>query len=179
MVFDIYVLIEAIYLIIPAYAANGLVPIIKGKHPIDFGKKLFGKPVLGPGKTWEGLIFGCIIGTIIATIMMFAHPFLPWDASPVALNIVPMTPLLGFLMGLGAMVFDSIGSFIKRRFGLKRGQAAPLLDQEDFLVGALVFASLLVSVQLGWWIWLLIITPIIHWIASMIGYLIKIKKEPY
>lgn len=180
-VFNIYIFVEALWLIIPAYGANGLVPIIKGRHPIDFGKRLKdGQPVFGPGKTWEGLIFGCIIGAILGIVEMLAFPYLPWDAAnPVTLTIVTMGPALGFLLGFGAMVGDLAGSFIKRRFRIERGKPAPLLDQEDFLVGALVFASLLVSIKIHWVIMLAVITPIFHWVANGIAYLIKIKKEPW
>lgn len=181
--FDIYTLVEALWLIIPAYAANGLVPVVRkfGKtHPIDGGRKFIdNRPLLGPGKSWEGLILACVVGALIGTFLMFVQPLLPWDLSPVQLDIVPMSPVLGLLLGLGAMIFDSIGSFIKRRLKLKRGQIAPLLDQEDFLIGSLLFASLLVSIKLDWWIWLLVITPIIHLPASVVAYWLKVKREPW
>ena len=48
-----------------------------------------------------------------------------------------------------------------------------------FLVGAFIFASLVVSLELGWIVLLVIITPIIHWVASACGYLLKVKKEPW
>lgn len=179
MVFDIYTLVEAVWLILPAYAANGLVPVFKGKHPIDAGRIFFGNPLFGAGKTWEGLIIGTIIGGIIGLIEMLAFPYLPWEVSPVALNIVPMSVALGFLLGFGAMFGDLIGSFVKRRFGLQRGKPAPLLDQEDFLLGSLLFAGFLVVIEIDWIILLVVITPAIHWAASIIGYLLKVKKEPY
>lgn len=180
-VFNIFIFVEALWLVIPAYGANGLVPIIKGRHPIDGGKRLRdGQPVFGPGKTWEGLIFGCFVGAVLGTIEMLAFPCLPWGAaSPVVLTIVPMGPLLGFLLGFGAMLGDLAGSFIKRRFRIGRGKPAPLLDQEDFLVGALLFALLMVPIKLEWVIILAVLTPIFHWVANGIAYLARIKKEPY
>ena len=45
-----------------------------------------------------------------------------------------------FLSALGAMTGDAIGAFIKRRLNMKPGQAAPILDQWDFVFGALAFA---------------------------------------
>jgi CDP-2,3-bis-(O-geranylgeranyl)-sn-glycerol synthase len=90
-----------------------------------------------------------------------------------------MTPLLGFLLGFGAMAGDAAGSFLKRRLGLERGKPAPLLDQDDFIAGALLSASLLVAVRLEWAILLLVLTPVIHFAACIIGYLLKVKKEPW
>ncbi len=184
MVFDIYTLVEALYLILPAYAANGLVPAfvkLRGRsHPIDANKNFVdGRPLFGTGKTWEGLIFGTLIGGIIGLAEQLAYPYLPWGISPIALNIVPMSFLLGFILGLGAMLGDLIGAFFKRRVGLKRGQPAPILDQEDFLIFAVVFASFVVPIKIGWFILLLIITPLIHWLACFIGWLIKVKMEPW
>ena len=180
MPLDVYVLVEAIWLILPAYAANGLIPIFRGKHPIDFNKKFFDRqPILGKGKSWEGLVFACIIGIVIALIQAFAYPFLPWDLSPIQLTIVPMTATLGFLLGFGAVIGDMVGSFIKRRLKLQRGRPAPLLDQEDFLLGALLFASFIIAIKIEWVIILLILTPIIHFVASFVGYKIRLKREPY
>ena len=179
MVFDIFTLVEAIWLIIPAYAANGLAPLSKGMHPIDGGKKFRGKELFGPGKTWEGLIFGTIVAILIAFIMAGAQNLLPWGLSPQPLNIVSMSALLGLFLGLGSMIGDVAGSFIKRRFALKRGSAAPILDQDDFIVGSLLFAAIIIPIAWQWAVLLLIITPIFHLIANIIGYFCKIKNRPY
>lgn len=178
-IFNIYILVEVIWIILPAYAANGLAPLARGKRPIDGGRKLGGDRLFGDGKTWEGLILGIVVAVVIALVEMAAYPYLPWDISPVTLVIIPMSVTLGFLLGLGAMLGDLAGSFIKRRFGLKRGRSAPLLDQEDFLIGCLLLASLLVIVKIEWWILLIVITPVLHWVACVIGYIFKVKKTPY
>lgn len=179
-IFNIFIFVEAIWLILPAYAANGLVPFFKGKHPVDFNKNFFdGRPILGAGKSWEGLLAGSVIGIIIAFIQIIAFPYLPFGISPVQLNIIPMSLMLGFLFGFGAIAGDMVASFFKRRIGLRRGQSAPILDQDDFVVGALIFASLLIMIKIEWVIMLLVITPIFHLLANVIGYLIRVKKQPY
>lgn len=178
-IFSIYTLVEAIFLVLPAYAANGLAPVFGGTHPIDSGRSWRGKPLFGPGKTWEGLAFGSITGMIVGAIEMFAAPYLPWGLSPAPLDIAPMTPVLGLVLGFGAMLGDLAGSFIKRRLGLRRGQAAPILDQDNFIVGSLALASLLIPVRWEWAILLLIITPLIHWLACIIGYALRIKQTPW
>ena len=179
-IFNIYILVEAVWLVLPAYAANGLVPIFKGRRRLDFGRDFSdGRPILGSGKTIEGFITGCVVGAIIAVVEMLAFPYLPWGLSDIPLTIVPMSPLLGFLLGLGAMSGDSAGSFVKRRLNMKRGQPAPLLDQLDFLLGAFLFSLLLITLKIDWVVLMLVLTPVFHWLACAIGYLLKIKKEPW
>lgn len=176
---DIYTFIEAVWLMWPAYGANGLCMFARGKRAIDGGRKWKGKAILGPGKTWEGLALGVIVATLVATLQMFAYHYLPWSASPVALDIVLMTPLLGFMMGLGAMLGDMGGSAIKRRLNIDRGKPAPLLDQLDFIAGMLIFASLLVAIKWEWAVILLVMTPVIHLAANGVAYLLKLKNVPY
>lgn len=186
MVFDIFTFVEGLWILLPAYAANGLAPLVKFKknlHPIDSNKKLGGKPLFGPGKSWEGLLVGVTVAVIIALVQQLAYPFLPWhlseDIHGVALYIAPMSSALGFLLGLGAMTGDLVKSFFKRRLGLDRGRPAPVIDQDDFVLGGFLFASLLVPIRFSWVILYLIITPIFHWIACFIGYKLGVKKEPW
>jgi CDP-2,3-bis-(O-geranylgeranyl)-sn-glycerol synthase len=182
MVFTIYNLVEAIWLILPAFAANGLTPLVglrKGLHPIDGGRKLAGKRVLGDGKSWEGLALGTMVGLAIALVEMAASPYLPWGMSEVPLTIVPMGAALGLALGLGAMLGDVAGSFVKRRFGRDRGSPVPLLDQLDFLAGALIAASLVVTVKLEWVILLAVLTPVVHLAANVIGFRLGVKRTPW
>ena len=186
MVFDIFTLVEGLWILLPAYAANGFAPLAKYRsrlHPIDGGRLFRGKPLFGQGKSWEGLLIGVAIAIVISLIQQTAFPFLPWSLSDelhgVTLNIVPMTALLGGLLGLGSMLGDLGASFIKRRLGMRRGRSFPFLDQNDFLIGALLLASLLVAVQISWVILYLILTPLFHFIASFLGYKMGVKREPY
>lgn len=177
--FTLYVLVEAVWLILPAYAANGLAPLARGRRYIDGGRKLQGRPVFGAGKTWEGLLFGSFMGAVIGAVQQFASPYLPWSASPVALHTVPMSALLGLLLGAGAMLGDLCGAFVKRRLNMPRGQSAPILDQLDFIVGALILSSALITIKWEWAVLLVVMTPFLHLVANVIAYLIRLKKEPW
>ena len=176
---DIYTFVEAVWLMWPAYGANGLCMLARGKRRIDFGRTLGKKPIFGKGKTWEGLILGVIVAMLVASLQMFVYPYLPWDLSPVSLDIVLMSPFLGFVIGLGAMAGDLGGSFIKRRLGLERGRPFPILDQLDFMIGMFIFLGLVIALKWEWVVILLVLTPVIHLIANGIAYLLKIKKVPY
>ena len=178
-IFNIYVFVEAMWLILPSYGANGLVPLFRGRHPIDGGRKLVKNRLFGAGKTWEGLAAGVFVAMAIVLVQQLAFPYLPWHISATPLVIAPMTAQLGLLLGMGAMLGDLGGSFLKRRFGVARGEPAPLLDQEDFLIGSLLFASLIIGFSVEWWVLLLVITPVLHWTACIIGYIFKVKRTPY
>lgn len=172
MVWEFFV--HYLQIAVPAYIANGSPPfLIKlKKHPLDFGKKWKGQRLLGDGKTFEGFILASVMALLtgyleLQIISQFNYNFL---------NI----PLLGFLfIGVGAMVGDALGSFIKRRMRLKRGENAGLLDMLDFIIGAFVFAYFFAPYSLLTFITALITTPIVHRVANIIGYKIGVKKEPW
>lgn len=182
MVFTIYNLVEALWLVIPAYAANGLTPLIglsKNLHTIDGGRMLGKSRLLGEGKTWEGLAFGVAVAAAIALVEMLAWPYLPWELSDIPLMIVPMSPLLGLALGMGAMLGDAAGSFVKRRLNVQRGSPVPLLDQLDFLLGAFLLAVLVVPVKPEWVLLMVVITPVLHLTANLIGFRLGVKKTPW
>jgi len=176
---DFSILFNTIWFILPAYVANSIaidvsaVPFLK-KHstPVDFGRSFRGKRILGDGKTWRGLIAAIIAGTVVGALQAEYGPGLS-DALPA------MTPLLGFLLGLGAMVGDMTASFLKRQSGFKRGAMVPLLDQLDYVFMAFFFAWIIVPVD---WVMLLVacvITLPLHIFANLFAYAIKIKKVPW
>ena len=97
---------------------------------------------------------------------------------------------IGYVLGFGSLVGDSVGSFFKRRRGLKRegdvSSKAPLLDTLPFAIICFIFGLVLFPNQLyGSWqlipsmVWLLILTPIIHRSVNVLGYKLGLKSVPY
>ncbi|WXG40634.1 MAG: CDP-2,3-bis-(O-geranylgeranyl)-sn-glycerol synthase [Candidatus Freyarchaeum deiterrae] len=93
--------------------------------------------------------------------------------------ILAPTIFHGFLLSFGALIGDLIGSFIKRRLNLERGRPAPPLDQLDFIIGALLFSFIDFIPPIEIIIVLVVLTPIIHLAANIIGYKLRLKKEPW
>jgi CDP-2,3-bis-(O-geranylgeranyl)-sn-glycerol synthase len=83
---------------------------------------------------------------------------------------------LGFLLSSGALFGDMMGSFIKRRLGIKQGRPAPILDQLNFIFGALLFTYPFSPIPLDMIITICLITPIVHLTSNIIAYKLKIKK---
>ena len=176
----LFELILGFWIIIPAYAANGFAPLARGRRRIDFGKKFLDRrEIFGPGKTWEGLFLALTSGTLFGTLEIYLYPTLSSIAFEAGLNLPELSFLSVFFVPLGAMIGDMAGSFIKRRLGLKRGSPAPLLDQLDFVFGAFLFASFFVKLTFLSVILFVIITPLVHYIASFIGYKLGVKKVPW
>lgn len=176
----------ALWFILPAYVANAFAVIFSGGPPIDFGRFFVdGRRVFGDGKTVGGFVGGVVIGIVVSEIqVMLSSYILKLIAIYYVIDVyvaflIKSSLLRGFLLSFGAMFGDLIGSFVKRRLGLRRGAPAPLLDQLDFLLGAIVFTNLICPLQFKYAVILLIITPIIHLGSNIIGYMFKLKKEPW
>ena len=170
-------LVKSILYVLPAYVANGSpvvgVRIIGRRTPLDRGAKAWdGRRVLGDGKTVEGLIIGITIGTLAGLIL-----YLCGNVGSYRAVLEPS------LLASGAMLGDLVGSFIKRRIGLRRGQPAPGLDQLGFLVAALALSS----IAYGFPSWmdaltlmlLLAVTALLHLGTNYLAYLLGLKAEPY
>lgn len=168
------------WILFPAYAANMFPPLAKGKIPIDFGKKFFdGRRILGKGKTFEGLGLGLLAGFLVGALETFTYPALSDYSLSWGVVMPEMSLFLGFMIALGALFGDSAGSFLKRRLGMESGADAPLLDQLNFIVGALVFAYAFTTITLGMMFFMLVVTPLIHRITCMAGYKLGLKKVPW
>lgn len=167
-------LLQALWFILPAYAANAFPTLLRGKRPLDLGKKFHNQRILGDGKTVEGTTGGVLFGFFIGLIQICVQGFIPTD-----LEMIEMSLPLILLLSTGAIFGDIIGSFIKRRFNIERGRPLPLLDQLGFLIFAILFASFILTIKIEIIIVLLVITPPIHLITNMVGYLAKVKKTPW
>jgi len=172
--------VKAMFILFPAYAANGFPPLARGSLPIDFKKKWpDGNRVLGDGKTIEGFSIGLIAGAFVGALESFVEPFLNSYATMWSVQIPPMNFLIGFLIAFGALFGDSCGSFIKRRFGFERGKEVLFLDQWNFVIGAVIFTFLFTPITIWMLLLMLILTFVIHRIANIIGHKLKVKKEPW
>jgi CDP-2,3-bis-(O-geranylgeranyl)-sn-glycerol synthase len=157
--------IEALKFMFPAYCANAVPVIAGGGTPLDFGRKfLDGKPIFGKNKTFQGFVFGLVVGTLVglSESMFFGYPI-----------------FFGLLLSLGALFGDLAGAFLKRRLGIPPGGLLPIIDQVDFVVGALLFSLPLQILYLNLGIVVLVITPPIHLLTNYIAYKLGLKNNPW
>lgn len=182
--------VYAIYFMLPAYLANVSALAFGGGKPIDFNRNFpDGNRIFGDGKTWRGAIIGTMVGTGIGIIQGVVSvyvidgfnifsPLNSYYYSILPINIVEGA-LFGFFMGAGALIGDSCGSFIKRRIKIKRGKPAPFLDQLDFVIGALLFVSIIIVIPFNLIVLILILSLFLHLGANIIAYLLGMKDVWY
>ena len=159
-------IVAALKFIFPAYCANATPVLAGGGTKMDFGKNFVdGKRVFGNNKTFRGFFFGWAVGMLVGSVESVVFPGFP------VLFIV--------LIPLGALLGDLTGAFIKRRIGIAPGGLLPIVDQIDFVVGAVVFAIPLVIVSWELAVTVLLITPPIHLFTNYLAYKLKLKRHPW
>ena len=168
------------WILFPAYAANVFPPLVKGRIRLDERRKMKdGKRVLGDGKTLEGMIAGIIMGTAIGALEWAVLPYINAYSSQFGVVFPHMSIFVGSMIAFGAVFGDMAASFVKRRIGMRRGQSAFLLDQLDFIAGAIVFAYAFTQISIYMMFFMLVVTPAIHFASCVIGYKLGVKKVPW
>ena len=185
--------LEGLWLFLPAYVAN-MSPVFAAKlfpkwsAPIDGGRLARdGKRVLGPGKTWRGLVGGAVAGAAVAVVLSFAAAgIFRGDDFGRSLG----SPAWAIAL-FGGLVGDAVKSYFKRRRGKERGQPWVPFDQLDFVVfGLLAVAAASPLLADGWarhaflgdWLVLVtivVLTPALHFLVNVIGYGLKLKDVPW
>ncbi|MCW4047448.1 MAG: CDP-2,3-bis-(O-geranylgeranyl)-sn-glycerol synthase [Candidatus Bathyarchaeota archaeon] len=161
-------LAEALKFIFPAYCANAAPVLAGGGLPMDFGKNfLDGKRIFGKNKTFRGFFFGWAIGIIVGLVEGAVFGFQSYSV------------LFSVLTPLGALFGDLTGAFLKRRLNIAPGGLLPIVDQVDFVVGALVFSLPLAMVYWQLAVAVIIITPPIHLLTNYVAYKLKLKSNPW
>jgi len=157
--------LDALKLIFPAYCANAAPVLFGGGLPLDFGKNFYdGRPIFGKNKTFKGFFSGLVMGTLAGVVesLFFEYP-----------------PYFGFLLSLGALIGDLAGAFLKRRMGIPPGGILPIVDQIDFVIGALVFSIPLNMLFPELVIAIFVITPPLHLLTNFAAYKMGLKNTPW
>ena len=177
----------AIWFLLPAAAANGI-PVLaaaipwlkKYDAPIDGGKKWRGHALLGPHKTWRGIIAGILIATFVLWVQQLLASHFDWAryaSGPVDYARMPVL-ILGPLFAIGALGGDAIESFFKRQRDIKSGGSWLFFDQTDYIIGSIIVSLFFVILSPVQYAWMLVIWFVVHILASYIGYKFGIKDSP-
>ena len=130
---------QMLYLMAPAYLANMTPPFVRfwsgWNRPIS-------ERWLGSHKTVLGAVAGVSVAIGVALIQARIH----WRGGIVDYDL---WPIIGLLLGVGAIGGDVVKSFVKRRRGVSPGARWVPFDQVDFVIGALLLIAPLAG--LSWW----------------------------
>ncbi|MET1123930.1 MAG: CDP-2,3-bis-(O-geranylgeranyl)-sn-glycerol synthase [Archaeoglobaceae archaeon] len=176
------VIAKIVWLLLPAYTPNNFAVLLGGGRPIDLGRNFIdGKRILGDGKTFRGF-FGGVAGGIFVANVQYGIEKLTGVEIYSSLSYSEFF-VLTFLLTLGAMLGDSVGSFLKRRFGYERGEPFPVVDQLTFLLISLAIAS---TSDAFWKLFdtttvllAIVITPPLHVFVNFLAYMLKLKEVPW
>lgn len=142
--------------------ANAAPLLLGGGTPLDRGKNfLDGERILGDHKTVRGLFAGIIAGSALG----------------LGESLVDSRLLLGgFMIGLGAVLGDLLGAFLKRRLRMKPGSPLPIVDQLDFVFGGLLLGLFVFPMSLISILIVVLATPPIHLGTNYGAYLLGLKR---
>ncbi len=177
----------AIWFLLPAALANAvpvfaavIPPFNRWQAPLDGGRIFRGKELLGPHKTWRGLISGILVATITLWLQQLAVAHFSWAhqvSSGVDYASLP-TLLMGPLLGIGALGGDAVESFFKRQSGVHSGEPWIPFDQLDYIIGSVLVSLPFAILSLSVYIWITLIWFVTHLLVSYIGWLVGLKGHP-
>jgi len=208
-------LIFTLLFIVPAYISNASMVFTGGGKPIDGGRNFRdGRRILGDHKTWNGLKGPLYIGIPISFFIFLLFNVLWISIKEIILDglahgqyilysnvnvfeyyfiggefpinfIILIVRII--LASYGAVIGDLIGSFLKRRVNIKSGAPFWIIDQLDFAICALLFASIpsfffptyFLLPDIFIIIFLLILTPAVSIIANTVAYIAGVKEVPW
>jgi CDP-2,3-bis-(O-geranylgeranyl)-sn-glycerol synthase len=174
--------VGALWAMLPAYVPNNAAVLFGGGRPLDGGRNLGERRILGDGKTWRGTIAGIGTGVVLAGVLNVVR-----ERAGAAIGVtLPSFPApAAVALAAGAMLGDILASFLKRRTGRDRGAAFPGLDQLDFVVAALALAAVVApdwtkeTFTPGRLVVVTIVTPALHLVTNAGAYLLGLKDEPW
>jgi CDP-2,3-bis-(O-geranylgeranyl)-sn-glycerol synthase len=177
----------ALWFLLPTALAN-VSPILTNKipgfkkwqAPIDGGRMYRGRALLGPHKTWRGLVSGLVMATAVLWLQQLLVVRTGWAVSLVG-NVdyahLP-TLVLGPLFGLGAIGGDAIESFFKRRLRIPSGDSWIPFDQLDYIIGGILVSLPFVLLRPALYGWMLVLYFVIHLGSSYLGWRTGFKERP-
>jgi CDP-2,3-bis-(O-geranylgeranyl)-sn-glycerol synthase len=168
------------WIMLPAYVPNPAAVILGGGRPIDGGRlHADGNRLLGDGKTVRGLLLGILAGVLVGGVQLLAQT----QALPAFLP--RHTLLTVFLMATGALAGDLVKSYFKRRKGIPQGRKWPVADQYDLVAGALLLTLIatplwvLSNLTIPIFLWILVLTPLLHRAFNLLGHSMGVKDVPW
>lgn len=167
-------LLQAIYFVLPAYAAN-MAPVIVGKLNLPLAKPISSK-YFGSHKTFRGFYAAYFFALAALTLQSYLYSKgMLLDISLINYQNINLF-FYAFLFGIGALTGDLLKSFVKQKLKRKSGSIFFPWDQLDFIFGALLFVAPFYWPPTEVILAAIIVTPILHILTNVVAYSLKLKK---
>jgi CDP-2,3-bis-(O-geranylgeranyl)-sn-glycerol synthase len=170
---------EVLYLFLPAFVANGA-PVVARKIP---GITSWTTPIcvraFGANKTYRGFAVGVASAIVTALVQFSLRNQWIFKELTELHNSLGQSALVGFLLGFGALFGDLVKSFVKRRIGIAPGQAWPVLDGIDYILGAALFILPLYKASLMDIVVLIVAAPLLSLLANSVSFVLGWKDVWY
>jgi len=151
------------------------------KKPVDGGASFRGHRVFGDNKTWRGLLV-MASGVLVAALLLSRWPWY-WAQLPAEIREAGAL-VFGALLGVGTVLAELPGSFLKRQLdiapGAQRstllGRVLSLWDQGDFVLGG---ALALLPIWVITWreaVASFVVVAALHLAISVVGYALGVRK---
>jgi CDP-2,3-bis-(O-geranylgeranyl)-sn-glycerol synthase len=167
-------ILKSLYFFLPAYLAN-MAPVFAMKLKVP-NKPIWEKR-LGTHKTWRGVVSAALVGLLVFWLQKIAY--VNGFRSLALIDYSDVTIMLGFFIGLGAIVGDAVKSYYKRKADIKPGKSWVPFDQIDFVIGGIIGSFFIYVPKAEVVLILLLISPLLHVAANIIGYWLKINDKMF
>lgn len=155
-------------------------------RPLDGGLTVHGQRLFGANKSVRGVIASGV-GTALAMALQsqVLHTRLP--AGLEYFDYSKVQPLvLGFSLGVAAMLGELLNSFVKRQMHIPPGQSARgiwqavfyCVDQVDFLLGAWLVLAFVTQVTLERVLLSIVCMLPAHQLVTLLGYCLGLRRTP-
>ena len=180
----VYEALVGILAFIPALVANPGAVIAGGKWRMDMGRNFIdGKRIFGDGKTFSGYAGGIAIGALagfVSYTIMDHYSMFPFNPGYSYLLFASI------ILAWGSLTGDLLGSFLKRRLGMSKGQKGNIMDMWPFVIVAFLFSFIFTYpffmslygdfIDI---IIILILTPALHRSVNILAFRMKWKDVPW
>jgi len=169
-----------LYYFLPAYfscmAPTYISKLDIYKKPMDFGRSLRGRRILGANKTIQGFVFAIILGTLVFYVQQLFYANNIWHGLAIIdYGQFPLT--LGFLLAFGAILGDSLLSFFKRQIGIPPGKPWIPFDQIDYSTFALLFSFIFFIPDIMTILFLWLFSGVLSLMFHFGGHLLNINRD--
>lgn len=170
-----YLISQAFWLLLAPGIGNMTPPLVAKLWPswsahVDLGYSIGGRRIFGDNKTIRGFISGVLAASLMFKIQV-ALGFTPEILAGHSQSL-----WLGSALGFAALLGDLIKSFFKRRVGVPPGRSWFPLDQIDWILGVLLFLSLITSIETGLIVICLIEGLALSLFIKVLGYCLRINE---